>query len=668
MSGETSTTASLKEAIPAGFNCPDGDIFSLPTKADLINTFNEIASLPGKLEAKILEMKAEKEKEIAELTEKLKDPNLTEEEIKEIQAQIKAKENYIENVLFGEIKEKIDETIEDIEKFIEDLADILSPFWQKGSVRNWQKEARDAFTELLQEFHTYIPTKIAELVSKLVPFNFTINIMGLSIDILRLVASPSYKNELIDQIAGKNYLTQIISKKKELADLQEQQKSTPDDKELQEKIDTLKKEIEDLEKKREEWVDKFFNMIPEGLRQFDGEFGVIDVEAKAKLVWKYIKTEIKEWIQNAHVKAFEKLISIFKEIWDLLGLPKLPFSELLAIMSFDVGAFIEAKIASIKAKFQAPKAGKLVKIKQLNKQIEELKEKLAADDISMDDHIKLSEELDKLEEEKRLLEEDLLKEVNEFHTAVKDIISKLKIPGIPFDLRKIIGDEIKSTAESIEEEIADFALELKDFKANWHKKLLFAWVKIVKKFFNAIGLGALFKPLFLTFCDILKLLGMQFNINIKLPDIEGVIESTKKDVKTVQGLLSKESFKNDTSGLIVGSGGSMTITPEGSGSNTHIFIDGNRTTDFTQNLNGTITVDAPSGAQVMAVKTNKEFLQSGQLTYAIPGLGNNVEIYVSNELLDPAYYTFDILGRTITFLNTSEYPAPTSGLISVESQ
>ena len=66
MSGETNTTASLKEAIPSGFNCPDGDIFSLPTKADLINTFNEIASIPGKLQAKVLEMKAEKEKEIAQ--------------------------------------------------------------------------------------------------------------------------------------------------------------------------------------------------------------------------------------------------------------------------------------------------------------------------------------------------------------------------------------------------------------------------------------------------------------------------------------------------------------------------------------------------------------------------------------------------------------------------
>lgn len=544
MSGETNTTASLKEAIPSGFNCPDGDIFSLPTKADLINTFNEIASIPGKLQAKVLEMKAEKEKEIAELTEKMKtidDPD----ELKKIQEEIKAKENYIENVLFGEIKEKIDETIADIEAFIEDLADILSPFWQKGSVRNWQKEARDAFTELLQEFHTYIPTKIAEFVSKLVPFNFTISIMGLSINILKLVTSPSYKNELIDQIAGKNYLTQIIAKKKQLADLQEQQKSTPDDKELQEKIDTLKKEIEDLEKKREEWVDKFFKMIPEELRQFDGEFGVIDTEAKAKLVWKYIKTEIKEWIQNAHMKAFEKLISIFKEIWDLLGLPGIPIGELLSIMSLDIGALIEARIASIKAKFQASKAGQLVKIKQINKQIEELKKKLDDKDISMDDHVKFSEELDKLEEEKRLLEEGLLKEVNEFHTAVRDVIEGISIFG--FNLRKIIGDKIESTAASIEEEIADFALELKDFKANWHKKILFSWVKIVKKFFNAIGLGKIFKPLFLTFCDILKLLGMKFDINIKMPDIEGVIESTKKDVKTVQGLFSKESFKNDDS-------------------------------------------------------------------------------------------------------------------------
>ena len=289
---------------------------------------------------------------------------------------------------------------------------------------------------------------------------------------------------------------------------------------------------------------------------------------------KVLLFEIKEWIQNAHMKAFEKLISIFKEIWDLLGLPGIPIGELLSIMSLDIGALIEARIASIKAKFQASKAGQLAKIKQINKQIEELKKKLDDKDISMDDHVKFSEELDKLEEEKRLLEEDLLKEVNEFHTSVRDSIEGISIFG--FNLRKIIGDKIESTAASIEEEIADFALELKDFKANWHKKILFSWVKIVKKFFNAIGLGKIFKPLFLTFCDILKLLGMKFDINVKMPDIEGVIESTKKDVKTVQGLFSKESFKNDDSDVNTFDAidGEDTYAAPTTGGSLYVFVDG----------------------------------------------------------------------------------------------
>ena len=63
---------------------------------------------------------------------------------------------------------------------------------------------------------------------------------------------------------------------------------------------------------------------------------------------------------------------------------------------------------------------------------------------------------------------------------------------------------------------------------NWHKKIFFAWVKIIKKFLSAIGLSALFKPLFLTFCDILKLIGMPFGIAITLPAIGGVINSSSK--------------------------------------------------------------------------------------------------------------------------------------------
>ena len=413
MSSETSEVKPLSEKIADKLPCPEGDIFSLPTVADLTNMFNEIAQLPGKLEAKLLEMKAEKEKEIAELTEQLKNPDLTDEERAAIQEQIKSKEDYIENTILGELKEEVLEVIEQITKFVDSLSEILSPYWKKGQTRNWQKEARDAFAELLQEFHTYIPAKIAELVGKLVPALPTINIFGLEIDIIKLVVSPNYRQELKDQIGGSQFVTQIVETKKQLAELQKKQTNpdlTDEERdELQKEIDKLKESIIDLEKLREEWVDKFFQLIPEEFRQFDGEFGVVDPEAKAEIVFKYIKTEIKEWMQNWYVKAWEKLISIFKKIWDLLGLDFLPISELLAIMEMDIGALIEARIKSIKDKWKNTKVAKKRKIKKLVEEIEELNKETPLN----------TEELDKKHAEKKKLEEELLKEMEEFHKNVK---------------------------------------------------------------------------------------------------------------------------------------------------------------------------------------------------------------------------------------------------------
>ena len=65
-------------------------------------------------------------------------------------------------------------------------------------------------------------------------------------------------------------------------------------------------------------------------------------------------------------------------------------------------------------------------------------------------------------------------------------------------------------------------IAMEDFVQNWQKKLVFDWVKIVKKFFEKIGLKKLFDILFLTWCDVLKLLGFPFEINVKTPNIEGV--------------------------------------------------------------------------------------------------------------------------------------------------
>ena len=524
MSSETSEVKPLEEEIPNKLPCPEGDIFSLPTVADLTNMFAEIAQLPGKLEAKILEMKAEKEKEIVELTEQLKNPDLTAEEIAAIEEQIKEKEDYIEKVILGELKEEISKVIEDITEFVDTLASALDPFWTKEQTRNWQKEARDAFAELLQEFHTYIPTKIAELVGKLVPALPTINVLGLQIDIIKLVSSPSYQKELQAQIGGSQFVTQIVEMKKQLAELQKKQ-TNPDltdeeREELQKEIDKLKESVIDLEKLRDEWIDKFFMLIPEEFRQFDGEFGVVDPDAKAKLTWKYIKTEIKEWIQNWYVKAFEKLIGIFDKIWDLLGLPNLPISELLSIMSMDIGALIKAQIESIKEKWKSTKLAKKRQIKKLEEEIEELNKETPLN----------IEELDKKHAEKKKLEEELLEEKDKFLLDVKDALGGISIFG--YDILKMIGGEIKSTAESLEEEVAEICMTLKDFKANWHKKIMFEWVKIIKKFISAIGLGAIFDFMFLTWCDFLKIIGMPMGVNISLPAIAGVITAVKSTTKS----------------------------------------------------------------------------------------------------------------------------------------
>ena len=81
---EQKKETSIDKAIADSFPCPEGDIFSLPTRADITNAFNEIAGIPGELVAAVQEKKANREKEIAELQELLKNPDLTPEEIAEI--------------------------------------------------------------------------------------------------------------------------------------------------------------------------------------------------------------------------------------------------------------------------------------------------------------------------------------------------------------------------------------------------------------------------------------------------------------------------------------------------------------------------------------------------------------------------------------------------------
>ena len=550
------TSEDLKIDLPLSFPCPTDDIFSIPKVEDLLKPLLEIAQLPDKLDAKIALLKKEKEEELVELNKKLQNPDLTDEERNAILTEIEVAEDYIDRVLLGELFEEFNEIKEDISKFFDNMQSILSPFWKKREgteKRNLQKELEDALTEVFSEFALFIPIKISELIQKLVPLSLTINILGLEIDIIKIVIAPDYRTEIQDQIGGKNFVTQIISKRKELAKINERLTeeifvlSAEEIDKLEKEKEQLEKDILTLEEKRTKLIDTFFNLVPEAQRKFDGEISELNNDARAKLIWDYIKKEMKEWVLNAHVKAFEKLIDLFKEIWDALGLPKLPFSQIAELLTMDISALIETLVSELKRRFQTTASELRGKIKKIDKKLETETDPAT---------------IEKLNEEKRELEQKLTDEKGKYLRALEDHVLGFVIPIIGMTVEEIIGGVNISTTISSEERLAKFQAALEDFKQNWMQKLLFGWVKLVEKFFAAIGLGAIIDLLLLTMCDFLKLIGNPFAVMIAIPNLDGILESTtykpKVRVNTsnrsrVEGVASFDS-DGETSQFAVPSG------------------------------------------------------------------------------------------------------------------
>ena len=328
----------------------------LPTKADITNAFNKIAQIPSQLKQSIID----------------------------------AGEDLAEDA-----KKEIEDLIKQVEDIVEKISEFLSPYWSKGKIRNWQKEAKDAWDELIQEFHIFIPVKMLEMISKLIPVDFTVNILGIQINVLKIFT--------------------------------------------REEQDRIKQEI----------IDKVPE-LPDAFDYFTGnKLKVKCDEWRAKYTWQYIKNEIIEWCTNALWKAFGALIKKFKAIWKKLGLPALP-----DLLSFDVEGFINSIIQPI------------------------------IDDVTKT----VQEKVDK--------------------------IKNLSILGKR--LIDIIGGEINETVLSGEELVADLVKQVKAWFAQWQKELLNQWIKKIKKFLDKIGLGKLLDLLTLTFCDVLKLIGIPTSFDLKL--------------------------------------------------------------------------------------------------------------------------------------------------------
>lgn len=448
----------ITQPIPTSFPCPTDDIFSLPTKEELVSALNDILSIPSKLKAEL----AKAGSEIAE-----------------------------------EVRQQIEDVIKEIEGFVEKLESLLSPYWQKLSVRDWQKEANEAITKFIQDFHIYIPAKILEIITSLVPVDFNLTLFGIKINILKIFTAE------------------------EQAKVQAQ---------IVEKIDSIKFDFE----------------------KFTGEFSIKCDEWRAKMTWQYIKVEIIKYLTNTAHAVFGKLIKIFEEIWDLLGL-----DALVSLLTLNFEELINNGLESIKKRYGD-------------------------------------------------LKERTIEEIKEFKQECRDFLDTFTIGG--FDILKMIGGDIRSNVESFEQEIAEKIVAIKEFEANWQKKLLFEWVKKVKKFFDAIGIGKIFDFLMLTFCDFLTLMGFPKSIDLNIPAIGGVlaVSSYKPKIK-----VNNNSVEARATDLYDADGETTDFNTTGSGSELKVFIDGVKQNPSTYSIHplfgNKIVFDvAPEKGTVTAIKYNTD--------------------------------------------------------------
>ena len=268
----------------------------LPTKADLVNVFSQLANLPAQL------------------------------------------------IAAGQ--EEVAKQIQDILDEVRSLLSIYDPKFDGLSIPEIEWEIM--ITRLVQDYPMYVQQKILELISKLVPIDFKIPVLGLSIDILKIFTA-----EGIDDI--KNQLSGMSD------DMKAQIQALKDDASLS--AADLQKELQKLAELRAEITDKFWAMLPESYKLFGGDFGLSSIELKVETIWSYIRSKLNGGMTGLLADAFKALIKLFKIPWDLLGLPDIP----LPLPDLNVESILQAIIDAWKKKVEQGKATYADLIEELEK-------------------------------------------------------------------------------------------------------------------------------------------------------------------------------------------------------------------------------------------------------------------------------------------------------------
>jgi hypothetical protein len=249
----------------------------LPTKADLVNIFTELASVPSKIEA-----------ELAAAEERLAfDPNISDNVRAELEQQIL---NFRQTA--DDIRKRIDQIKDALGNF---PISVTDPVYVGVSIPDLEWERR--MTALTQEYHLYLQSKMMEIIDAVLPISFSIPVLGLSIDVVKIFSDAGYRAGLKAQI--------------------------------------------------QQNVDSFHSLVPEPYKSYAGENGIDSDAIKAEITWSYIMGQLKKGGLKILYDAFGGLIDKFKTIWDALGLPALP-----ALTDLNVKGLIEAKIASLRAQLK----------------------------------------------------------------------------------------------------------------------------------------------------------------------------------------------------------------------------------------------------------------------------------------------------------------------------
>ena len=212
----------------------------------------------------------------------------------------------------------------------------------------------------------------------------------------------------------------------------------------------------------------YMSLIPEIYRTFEGTLGIFSRGIQVDAIFAYIMTKLQNGALTLIYDAFGGLIKKFKTIWDALQLPALP-----VLLDLSVEGILDALIGALK------------------KQLNSLKQKLlnAPAEIA----------------------QEIAEQMLSIQNKILETLKSLSIAG--FSILDLIGGEIESFVESIEQKIDRLVEAARNFGEIWPQYLIKQWMAKITAFFNAIGLSALTQFVTFNFCQFLTLIGMPKSIS-----------------------------------------------------------------------------------------------------------------------------------------------------------